>query len=246
MAIRRRLEQAIGQTCAAAAAEGNWRTELGRLAAAVDAEGAVIVSEQTGRPTRVISSPSLEETVATYLSGATPPDPRQARVQLGLRDGFAVDLDHFSPDEIKRDPFYQEFLRPHSAGWHACACLARNPNARTYISFKRSMERAPFDPVEIDALNSSLPRLRAAFEVSQALREAKTLGAAEILARTCGIVFQVAANGQIVGHTGRNQGIAGTAIGMVKDRLSPPSRRNGGCWRVPWTRFCTEGSNRRP
>lgn len=41
-----------------------------------------------------------------------------------MADGFLDDYRHFTPAEIARDPFYQEFLRPVGFGWHAVACLA--------------------------------------------------------------------------------------------------------------------------
>lgn len=69
-----------------------------------------------------------------------------------------ADFAYFSPKEIARDTYYQEFLVPCGFGWNAAANLGGD----LLISLKRAQRRGCYDADDISELNTILPWLRSA------------------------------------------------------------------------------------
>ncbi|MBL8588043.1 MAG: helix-turn-helix transcriptional regulator [Methylobacteriaceae bacterium] len=148
----------------AGASSGDLMTDaLTRIAALGAGDGAVLVRSRADVTIGMAPSASVVDPVAAYVRGDRPADPRVARVRPGLDSGFRLDQDDFAPDEIARDPYYQEFLRPIGFGWHACALLGVLPGGdEVHLSIKRRFDRPPFSPAELAELTTQLPSLRAA------------------------------------------------------------------------------------
>ena len=66
------------------------------------------------------------------------------RVNHDFDVGFRVDHDDYSAEELARDAFYQEFLRPIGLFWHANARLEYEPGEELAISFKRDFRREAY------------------------------------------------------------------------------------------------------
>lgn len=141
---------------------------LEQLSHSVGAEGATLVRSRGDVALDFIASAAIVDDVASYAGGDRPPDPRTHRVLPQLSEGFRLDADDFTADEIRHDPFYQEFLRPRGLGWHACALLAGGVDS-IHLSFKRKLKRGPFETRDLAVLAAQLPLLRVAVEFSRRL-----------------------------------------------------------------------------
>ncbi len=144
---------------------------LEQLSHAVGAEGATLVRSRGDVALDFIASAAIVDDVASYAGGDRPPDPRAHRVLPKMSEGFRLDADDFTADEIGRDPFYQEFLRPRGLGWHACALLADSGGGADsiHLSFKRKLNRGPFERKDVARLTAQLPLLRVAVAFSRRL-----------------------------------------------------------------------------
>lgn len=149
------IESALFQFGNAALAPATWGRSLDRIAAEMRSVGATLVLGQTRRDSIAVST-SIGPFVDEYMRLPVP-DPREARVRPRLDQAFVTDKDIFSAQELARDPYYQEFLRPRGFGWNATAALTE----RLFISFKRGDRFGPFAGSDLDALNRLLPYLRA-------------------------------------------------------------------------------------
>lgn len=135
---------------------------LQQIAHSVGAEGATLTYSFRSTQLGAVTSESLLEHVAPYLSDNRPPDPRPARVNPTLSEGFRLDQHDFSLEEIDSDPFYQEFLRPRGFGWHACALLSGAPDAETVnLSLRRTTRQGMFEEGDLALLSAQLPLIRA-------------------------------------------------------------------------------------
>jgi hypothetical protein len=168
----------------AALADDALDVALERFAHAAGAEGLTLVRQPAGhangpgRSEFALATPSVREPVGEYLAGRAPPDPRYAKVNPAPSQGFLTDYDQFSADDIRRDPYYQEFLRPWRFQWHACAQVGDlEGDGLLYISLKRGIRRQHYARAEIRDLNRCLPRLRVALSASQSVRKARRDGA---------------------------------------------------------------------
>jgi DNA-binding CsgD family transcriptional regulator len=92
------------------------------------------------------------------------PDPREQRVTPRIDEGFMADYAYFSPKEIARDPYYQEFLVPSGFGWNAAAALGGD----LLISLKRAKKRGAYEADDLGELNTVLPWLRSAARAASA------------------------------------------------------------------------------
>lgn len=149
------------------APEGMSRA-LEQIAHTAGAEAANLIFSHGTQQLGTVYSESLREHVAAYVRNDTPPDPRIGRVNPTMRECFRLDQDDFTTEEIARDPFYQEFLRPRGFGWHACVLLANSPTGETInLSLKRTLRQGMFEPADLAALTAQLPLIRATASISQ-------------------------------------------------------------------------------
>lgn len=136
-----------------------WPEALEGLARAFDCTMVTLVNSTRGE---VSCSREATEIIDGYLHRRTIPDSRDGRVDPQLDEGFRTDYDDFTPAEIARDPYYQEFLRAVGVGWHAAARLPGLDSDNVVISFKRSPQRGLFERADIERLDALLPQFRAA------------------------------------------------------------------------------------
>ena len=142
---------------------GDLPVALAQLATSVGGDGTLLIRTRNSISRAIVSSASIEAPVEAYMRGDRPVDPRAARVNPSLDEGFRLDHDDFSAREIARDPYYQEFLRPIGLGWHACALLARLGNGdEIHLAIKRQIGRGAFTQGDLAPLTRQLPLLRAA------------------------------------------------------------------------------------
>ncbi len=152
------ISDAVDHFCAAVLNRSEWPAILEQFSHAAGADGATLVVGPS-TPASVTTSTAITNIVDEYFATRRVDDPREDRIVPTLDSGFVTDFDVFSAEEIARDPFYQEFLRPHGFAWHAAAYLAIRP-VPVLLSLKRRLRRGPFETGEVEALQAALPYLR--------------------------------------------------------------------------------------
>jgi DNA-binding CsgD family transcriptional regulator len=149
---------------------GGMTLALQDIANGLGAEGATLTFAHAEVQLGAIASDSLLEHVAPYASPDRPADPRPLRVFPSASDGFRVDQDDFSLEEIERDPFYQDFLRPRGFGWHACALVSGATGAdHVTLTLRRTSRQGPFEQAELTAVTAQLPLIRAMASMTRSL-----------------------------------------------------------------------------
>jgi DNA-binding CsgD family transcriptional regulator len=103
-------------------------------------------------------------------------DERHRGVKLMKHRGIVDDLDLFSPDEINRHPYYQEFLAPHRLRWFggigiSCA------NDLWCLSIQRTIDQEPFSESEKKQLAKLSKRLSSTVAIASAIGGATAAGA---------------------------------------------------------------------
>ena len=155
---------------AAFTAEG-MAAALQQLAEQVGAEGATMTYSRGDTQFGAVFSEALQEYVPYYLQPDRPADPRAVRVNPTMAEGFRLDHDDFTVDELGREPFFQEFLRPVGFGWHACALLDQSTTGDAVtLTLRRKLKQGVFERGELEALEAQMPLLRATTRVMQSMR----------------------------------------------------------------------------
>ncbi len=213
------LEQATDRLCAAFLLEDGVAGGMAAFAAAHGATGTLLFSTGPSRENRILETPSISEPVAEYLAGDRPVDTRDTRVQVGPWRGFAADLDDFTPDEIARDPYYQEFLRPHDLQWHACAWVDGDDGHELVLSLKRSPAQGHFERREIERLDSQLGTLRTTFRLKKLLGNWRTQSVETVLERTDRGVAWLNAQGGVIAASRLFQELTSGVVVLGSERV---------------------------
>lgn len=181
MIEQQQIRNAVEGVVAAALLAEDWTGSLARLAEAAGARDAVLMRNSASRMITAVVTDEAVEGVARFAAGNAPPNSRYGRVRIGLKDQFRIDHDDYADDELGRDPFYQEFLRPAGVFWHANAVLSSGRGEHVELSFKRKIEAGPYSRRDAEMLNTILPDLRAASRIARQMLDAEARGAAQIL-----------------------------------------------------------------
>jgi DNA-binding CsgD family transcriptional regulator len=149
-----------------------WADACDALARLVDATGTVLIPyDADDRGPALPRSPSLEDGMQRYLDGGW--HKHDLRADKGfpraLNTGYATDQDVIAPEEMRRHPYYQEFLRPLGLCWFAA--ISFEVGGKVWAaSVQGTPARGPFLTEDVAAL------LKVRTAVELAARRAAALG----------------------------------------------------------------------
>jgi DNA-binding CsgD family transcriptional regulator len=175
-----------------------WEEALHRFAYASGAHGAVLMRNRPDRVLAFMFSEDVAETVSAYAAGRAPPNSRYRRVRLGPRLGFRVDHDDYRQDQLDRDPYYQEFLRPAGFFWHANAALTFGRDEYVELSLKRRVEAGPYQREDALTLDAVLPQLRAAARLATRALDSDATAVSTLLRDRGDPLYQLDAMGRVL------------------------------------------------
>jgi DNA-binding CsgD family transcriptional regulator len=196
-----RLEQArsAARDLVAAALLGEgWGEALQRLADAAEAGGASLVRVRGGHALAHLSSTGWAEAEAEAMAGAAPPSRLRFYPEHAFGNGFCVDHDVWTDDEMRRDSYFQEFLRPRGVFFHGKARLCSEAGERVTLTLKRRLGLGPYEPADIAVLDSLLPELHATFRIARRVLDAETSGLVRVLHKRGDPVFEFDSSGRVL------------------------------------------------
>jgi DNA-binding CsgD family transcriptional regulator len=207
-----RVRLAGDELLAAATLGDCWEDGLQQLADAADAGGASIVHAHTGRIEAHLSSTCWAEAEAAMIAGRAPPSRLQLYPEHAYRGGFCVDHDVWTEDEMRCDPYFQEFLRPRGVFYHAKLRLWSDPNQRVTLTLKRRIALGPYEPSDIAILDTIAPRLQAAFGIARRILDAETSGMVSVLHHRGNQLFELDSRGRVLRMHGNDAGDLGIVV----------------------------------
>lgn len=226
--LRRDVISSAGDAFVAAALTGDgWEDALTGLSTAAEASGAILMRNVDFFPAAAIWTREIDEPVRDFLAGRAPPNSRQVRARHPISVGFRIDHDDYTDQELKRDPYYQEFLRPRGFFWHANVQLSCVSGQEVSLSLKRRLQSGPYERRDVAALNSALERLAAAVRIAQRVLDAEASGLTRVLLQRGVPVFELDAWGRVLRAHAEDQGWPGIGIRdrrlIAQDRLAQPA-----------------------
>ena len=155
-----------------------WLAALDMMAEASHSKAAAILAVE-GRGPFVLPTPSMGELTESYVKdGWYQHDARAAGIPLMKRCGIMVDQDIYTPDHLKRIPFYRDFLRPMGFGWFAGLRVTTGDDLWC-LTFQRGDAQGAFlpeDQIKLARLSDVVSR---AATISRRLEFAKLDGAVD-------------------------------------------------------------------
>jgi DNA-binding CsgD family transcriptional regulator/PAS domain-containing protein len=160
---------------AAALEPQRWSDALHQLGGAVGAVGTVMLPVSQQGPRATLDSPELREATEAYQREWWRYDSRVARFKARrLSHGVVSEAELFTPEELARDPFRQEFLRQFGMGAFAAQVVTPLPKLVVSISVQRALARGPFEQDELELLAALGKHAARAVTVSLRLAEARS------------------------------------------------------------------------
>lgn len=197
---------------AAALEPERWEEALAAVSEAVGAIGTSIVP--VGGGSGSMASRSLFDANVAYQQTWWRHDTPTARILTrGLKPG-AVGTDRLvmDEDEVKRDPFYQEFLRSYGIGSSLAAFTPLASGGMFSIAAQRSFNKDPYQREDVEVMATLSPHIGRALSVAMALTEARRMAnnLADAVDRLAWGVILLDADGRV-------RQVNGTAIGLLGD-----------------------------
>jgi DNA-binding CsgD family transcriptional regulator len=200
-----------------------WNAAMETVSRVIGARGAALFP-LTGRLPLMPHSDSLAEGSEVYLrDGWIHRDERYRAVPAAMRKGVATEFDFTTIDEIRRSPYYQEFLTPIGFRWFACLPIGGGENHWS-LSLQRTIAQGPFQQDQLDALTSLRPRLCAAAALASAFGFAATSAAMEAFAFSGTAVVQLDAASNVVALNPAAEALVGKGIRIVNRKLVAEQR----------------------
>ena len=174
------LASVIDRFYEAAVETALWREVLHEFSMAVGAEGSLLFFHGNKSRRLFSCSEGLDSSMPSYFSGNW--HIRNEVIRRGVSQAVAGPLVQtewtlFDPDEYRRDPFFNEFLRPQGFAWFAGLFISSPRDGLVALSPQRRLHDNPFTPDERDQIAMLVPHFRRARQLARALGPAPPRGA---------------------------------------------------------------------
>lgn len=227
----------------AAAVADLWPRALESITSLINGAGASLFAASTTFQSS-ISTPFMSQVIEDFAAMGKPELNRRSPRAIALRHpGFLTDLDVFTEDEIRTDPFYVEVLRPRGLGWCAGTAIFVPGGDTLIVSIERRFELGPVSRECVAALDQLRPHIAraAAFSARLALERVRAateaLGLVGLPAAVIGMNHRVLAANSLFEalvpgvFCDRRHGISlanSAADALLSDALARNSVRSGG------------------
>jgi DNA-binding CsgD family transcriptional regulator len=172
--------QAVEEIFATAATDASlWSRAIQTASEQTDSIGALILPVTgQGFPSVPASEGIARATEVYFRDGWCERDIRYSPLKSLLEGNVIDDLDFISPEEMKRTPYYQEFLAPTGLRWFG-GVPVRVDDQVWCLSIQRGIRQDPFSPEEKQKLKQLSRRLNSAAALARALGFAAASAALE-------------------------------------------------------------------
>jgi DNA-binding CsgD family transcriptional regulator len=203
----------------AAAQPALWNKAMDVIAAETGSAGTILFPPQELVIPTVPSSEAVRRCTETYFrEGWHTRDERFRGWNTIMQSGVADDFDIISPDEMKRHPYYQEFLQPHGLQYFAGVRMAAGDDLWC-VSIQRSAQQGPFSPKEMLTLATLSKKIAGAAALARALGLASANAAVEALELSGSAVALLNRSGEVLRLNRAAERLLGPELRVVKKRL---------------------------
>lgn len=214
----------IAQSFADAAIEpALWVKAMDTIAAETGSVGSILIPIQGAFPHLPVSA-SVHRAVENYFRNEWHlRDERLRGTNTMMRRGVADDFDFTSAEEMKRHPYYQEFLRPVGLQYFGGVRMAAGDDLWC-VSIQRSAQQGPFTSDEKRKLASLAQKLGGAAGVARALGFATANAAVEALELSGLAVALLNRRGEVLRLNSKAEALLSPEITVVEKRILSQDR----------------------
>ncbi|GEP02818.1 helix-turn-helix transcriptional regulator [Methylobacterium oxalidis] len=198
-----------------------WPEAVSRIVEATGARGAGAIPI-LGRVPGVPSSDSIEELMAAYFrTGWAERDYRANGIPTLMRTGLLVDQDITTPDAMRGNPFYSDFLRAYGFQWFAGLLVTVGDDVWCF-TLQRTIGQGAFTPDEQAALRRLIAPLGRAAALARDVGEARLDGIADTLETLRRPALLLDRTGCVLRTGSAAERFLGGALDLRRGRLTVP------------------------
>lgn len=200
-----------------------WPLVLERIAGAFGCVGTSMIPLQTDGVMRSMVTPELREVKEAYDTLWWRHDtPAQRVVARGLKPGTAgTDRLVMTEEEIRRDPFYQDFLRSYGVGELLAAIGSTRDGRLVSLAVHRPLSRERFQFSDLERMTLLAKHVGRAMSISTALVEARGIASdfANAVDRLAWGAILLDREGGVRHVNGAGERLLGDGLNVVAQRL---------------------------
>lgn len=199
-----------------------WPDALDRFSRSVGCIGMAMIPITPNKTTGLVVSPTMREVESAYMQDWWRHDSRVGRIfALQLSRGVFCEAELFQEDEIRRDPFRQDFCRSWGIGAFAVQLVEPWPGHVVAFSGQRGLKLGHFDAEDIDTMRWLGRHAARALVISLRLSEQDALvrGLLHILEKFDGGVFALNARREVTLMNAAAERLLGDGITVAGRRL---------------------------
>lgn len=219
------FDEVVRQFFEAAAVPERWPAALHALALACGAEGVAAHAADGPRTLGTVASEGAATLYHDFVTRWKAPELNSHRsrglalLNRGWR-GALTERDIFTPDELARDPFHQEFIVPAGFTSFAGLVLAQMPGLMLSASIYRKPQHGVFEPSEIALINRLADELRAASELALRIGLSSTRRMADVFTAAGHPLALIGRNGRVTYMSASFEGLIGNGLQIKAGRLT--------------------------
>jgi DNA-binding CsgD family transcriptional regulator len=199
-----------------------WPEVMQQICASMNVRGAALLQGDVRTPD-VPRTPAVSEAFDSYFNeGWHERDIRARGIPLLLRGQRVItDQDVVTPDEMKRDVFYNECVYANGLKWFAAIGFFAGRSCWA-LSMQRTTKQGPFEAEELTALAALSPRLTEVATLS-------TLIGQRVISDTTDALVRMNQPAIVIDRRGLVLGTNGAAESLLDDQLRITNRRIYSC-----------------
>lgn len=215
------LDTVTSSFAAAALDASRWVEAMDVLAAETGSVGTALLPIDVKGAAPAPFSPSIESIVEPYFrEGWMERDLRRRAVPFLMKNGVFSEPHYTTNGEIRRHPFFQEYLGPRGFTWSAVVLMSAGDDAWA-VSIQRHSDQDPFSPAELAKLQKLSAGLSAAAATAQAFGYARLEAALAAFESARTAVLLLDRFARVVRMNDTAERMLGHGLEIVKRKLRP-------------------------
>ena len=203
-----------------------WQKVCDEFSQHANAVGSVLICEKPElRPFNISRSDNIGGMMEDYVQdGWHLRDARSIRVQTQgpsgnfFSEGYVLDSQLMSPDEMQREPFYADLLARHGLKW-MCGLRIGDNSDWVALVINRGLRQDDFEPAEVQSLLLYGRHLTRAAEVAEMTNFTRLEAALQVFEATATPAFAIDATGMVRKHNAAADKMLGYGLSLSGRRL---------------------------
>lgn len=202
-----------------------WSDILHDLSMAVGGVGAVLLSTDRLLPGTPVSQNIKDLHDDYFRLGWNAADLRYRGARIAVTRGVTVDQDFTDPEEMRRSPYYRDWLERHGCRFFAAVGTSYEDSA-WFVSIQRSIDQSLFEPEERRRLATLSKPLNDAVALSTQFSHKRVIGMADALQLARQAALLLNENGKVLAMNTLAEDALRTTIGVGRGQLQFSDRRS--------------------